>query len=112
MSSESLHVLSIGFKEGIHIAITKTSMCRVPCILLDSTCAELNALLKAQKTGVDLTKYHLYTTSRPCLKCTKVILQAGIRVVVHGGDLEDGGGDLEDGVNEVYKAKACFKYDF
>ena len=40
VSSESLRVLSIGFKEGIHIAITKASMCRVPCILLDSTCAE------------------------------------------------------------------------
>ena len=45
-------------------------------------CAEMHAVFNAQKSSVDMTKCTLYTTHHPCLECTKVILQAGIRVVV------------------------------
>ena len=47
-------------------------------------CAEKHAISNAQKSLVDLSKCTLYTTLRPCLECTKITLQAGIRVVIWG----------------------------
>ncbi len=46
--------------------------------------AEQNALIQAE----DRTKLRgatLYCTHRPCVMCTKMILTAGIRRIVHGG---------------------------
>ena len=66
-------------------------------------CPEKYAVFHAHQSRVDLTKCTLYTTKSPCLQCTKIILQAGIRVVVHGKGLSD---DVEQ---LVYQAKTCFK---
>ena len=77
-----------------------------PCVVSSSTqanCPEGWAVSRAHRSRVDLTKCILYTTKSPCLECTKVILQAGIRVVVHGGDIPEETKDL------VYQTKACFK---
>ena len=63
------------------------------------------ALSNAKQCGVDLTKCTLYTTGFPDLECTDLILQAGIKVVVHGEIPED-----VDNVKErIFEAKACFK---
>ena len=69
-------------------------------------CAEMCAVFNAQKSSVDMTQCTLYTTHHPCLECTKVILQAGIRVVVWGNDRDN---DVEHTSDMVYRAKACFK---
>ena len=69
-------------------------------------CAEMSAVFNAQKSSVDMTKCTLYTTHHPCLDCTKVILQAGIRVVVWRNDKEENAERTRD---MVYRAKACFK---
>ena len=69
-------------------------------------CAEMCAVFNAQKSSVDMTQCTLYTTHHPCLECTKVILQAGIRVVVWGNDSEKNAKVTSD---IVYRAKACFK---
>ena len=69
-------------------------------------CAEMRAVFNAQKSSVDMTKCTLYTTHHPCLECTKVILQAGIRVVVWGNER---GNNAEVTNDMVYRAKACFK---
>jgi dCMP deaminase len=77
-----------------------------PCVVSSSTqakCPEICAVSRAQRSQVDLTKCILYTTKSPCLECTKVILQAGIRVVVHGEGYPEEIKDL------VYQTKACFK---
>ena len=44
--------------------------------------AETNALISAARVGVPLYGCTLYTLCLPCLECTKLICQAGIRRVV------------------------------
>ena len=77
-----------------------------PCVVSSSAqdeCPEKYAVFRAHRSRVDLTKCILYTAKSPCLECTKVILQAGIRVVMHGEKLSV---DVEQ---LVYQTKACFK---
>ena len=57
------------------------------------------------KCGVDLTKCSLYTTGFPDLECTDIILQAGIKVVVHGEKIPETM-KVED---RIFRTKACFK---
>jgi dCMP deaminase len=45
--------------------------------------AEVNAVLKAAKTGNSVDGSTLYLTLSPCLDCSKVILQSGIKRVVY-----------------------------
>ena len=45
--------------------------------------AEVNAILKAAKTGNSVDGSTLYLTLSPCLDCSKLILQAGIKRVVY-----------------------------
>ena len=44
--------------------------------------AEQNVLLQASLHGVSLKNSTLYVTNQPCLICTKMIINAGIREVV------------------------------
>jgi dCMP deaminase len=45
--------------------------------------AECNAILKAAKTGNSVDSSTLYLTLSPCLDCSKLILQSGIKKVVY-----------------------------
>ena len=45
--------------------------------------AEVNAILKAAKTGNSVDGSTLYLTLSPCLDCSKLILQSGIKRVVY-----------------------------
>lgn len=45
--------------------------------------AEVNAVLKAAKTGTSVDGSSLYLTLSPCLDCSKLILQAGVKRVVY-----------------------------
>lgn len=45
--------------------------------------AEVNAILKAAKTGASVDGSTLYLTLSPCLDCSKLILQSGIKRVVY-----------------------------
>lgn len=69
-------------------------------------CAERIAIMNAKKSCVDLMKCTLYTNGDLCCECTKVILQAGIMVVVCKKYKEDKAAVIEE---MVYRAKACFK---
>jgi len=44
---------------------------------------EVNAILKAAKTGNSVNGGTLYLTLSPCLDCSKLILQSGIKRVVY-----------------------------
>ena len=44
---------------------------------------EVNAILKAAKTGISVDGGTLYLTLSPCLDCSKLILQSGIKRVVY-----------------------------
>lgn len=45
--------------------------------------AEMNAILKAAKTGHSVDGASLYLTLSPCVDCAKLILQSGIKRVVY-----------------------------
>ncbi len=45
--------------------------------------AEVNAVLKAARTGAAVDGSTLYLTLSPCLDCSKLILQSGIKRVVY-----------------------------
>ncbi len=51
--------------------------------------AEQNVLLQASLHGVSLKDSVLYVTNQPCLICTKMIINAGIREVVMAGHYPD-----------------------
>ena len=84
-------------------------MAKLCHLLLIESCAERCAISNAYRYQADLTKCILYTTHRPCLECTKVILQAGIRIVIWGRNddqmQETDKGNIDD---MVYRAKICF----
>lgn len=61
------------------------------CYLVDGHClrtihAEMNAILQCAKFGVETEDAEIYVTHFPCLQCTKMILQAGIKKIYY---LED-----------------------
>jgi dCMP deaminase len=45
--------------------------------------AEQNAIIQAANHGVSLKESTLYTTTHPCIICTKMIINAGVRRVVY-----------------------------
>lgn len=63
-----------------------------PCEL--SIHAEANAIAYAAKYGIPLDGTTLYITHSPCLKCSELIIQAGIHKVVYDQDFRDNKGLL------------------
>jgi dCMP deaminase len=51
--------------------------------------AELNCLLKAAKEGVSVTGSTLYVTLSPCMQCSAMLLQAGVKRVVYFEEYRD-----------------------
>lgn len=56
------------------------------CYLVDGHCvrtihAEMNAILQCAKFGVETDGAEIYVTHFPCLQCTKMILQSGIKKI-------------------------------
>lgn len=45
--------------------------------------AEQNALVQAAKHGVAITGADIYTTVEPCVLCTKLLINAGIRRIIY-----------------------------
>lgn len=54
--------------------------------------AEMNAILKAAKTGNSVDGSTLYITLMPCVDCAKYLLQSGIKRVVYLDDYRDTAG--------------------
>ena len=48
--------------------------------------AEQNAICQAARYGVNVSGGTIYITLSPCLTCAKLIINAGIKEVVYGGD--------------------------
>ena len=63
--------------------IISTPQCNLHCKSKGSIHAEVNAILKAAKTGNSVDGSTLYLTLSPCLDCSKLILQSGIKKVVY-----------------------------
>ncbi|MBO8484974.1 MAG: dCMP deaminase family protein [Bacteroidetes bacterium] len=56
--------------------------------------AEANAITKVAKSGNSSLNATLYVTAAPCLECSKLIIQAGIRRVVYRDEYR-----LTDGID-------------
>lgn len=58
----------------------------VGCLMEGGHCvraihAEENAIIQCARVGVSLVGTTLYVTHRPCVRCTRLIIQAGIKAV-------------------------------
>ncbi|MBR1870497.1 MAG: cytidine/deoxycytidylate deaminase family protein [Kiritimatiellae bacterium] len=62
--------------------------------------AEQNAICQAAYYGVSTAGATIYITISPCLTCAKLIINAGIREVVYGGDYAFGE-DVKEMFNEA-----------
>ncbi len=61
--------------------------------------AEANAITKVAKSGNSSQDATLYVTASPCLECSKLIIQAGIRRVVYRDEYR-----LTDGIDLLRRA--------
>lgn len=61
--------------------------------------AEANAITKVAKSGNSSNGSTLYVTASPCLECSKLIIQAGIKRVVYKDEYR-----LTDGVDLLRRA--------
>lgn len=61
--------------------------------------AEANAITKLARSNNNSDNATLYVTAAPCIECSKLIIQAGIKRVVYGDKYR-----LEDGINLLKKA--------
>ena len=67
--------------------------------LCRSVHAEANAITKVAKSGNSSDGATLYVTASPCIECSKLIIQAGIKRVVYKDEYR-----LTDGVDLLRKA--------
>jgi len=51
--------------------------------------AEQNAIIQAAHNGVGINGATLYVTTRPCVLCAKMCINAGIRKIIYKGDYPD-----------------------
>ena len=68
------------------------------------THAEQNAICQAACYGVSIEGSTIYVTISPCLTCAKLIINAGVREVVFGGDYA-----FSDAVKKLFR-EAKVKY--
>ena len=61
--------------------------------------AEANAITKVAKSGNSSEGATLYVTASPCLECSKLIIQSGIRRVVYSDEYR-----LTDGIDLLRRA--------
>jgi dCMP deaminase len=71
--------------------------------------AEQNSIIQAAYHGVGINGGTMYVTHQPCLTCAKMILNAGLRRVVFGGEYPDplARQVLEDGRVELVSIAAA-----
>ena len=67
--------------------------------------AEANAITKLARSSNNSDGATLYVTASPCIECSKLIIQAGIKRVVYGEKYR-----LEDGLNLLRRAHIEVKY--
>ena len=61
--------------------------------------AEQNAICQAARYGINVADSTIYITLSPCLTCTKLIINAGIKEVVYAGDYTN----FVDTVKKMFK---------
>ena len=51
--------------------------------------AEQNALIQAAKYGISLENSEIFVTTQPCITCTKLLINAGIKKVIYKNPYPD-----------------------
>lgn len=51
--------------------------------------AEQNAIINAAYYGISTSNSVLYCTNQPCIICARMIINAGIKAVIHRGNFKD-----------------------
>ncbi|MGE5422943.1 MAG: deoxycytidylate deaminase [Ignavibacteriales bacterium] len=51
--------------------------------------AEQNAIINAARYGVSTLESVVYSTTQPCMLCARMLINAGVKKVVHQGDFSD-----------------------
>lgn len=67
--------------------------------------AEANAITKLARSSNNSDGATLYVTASPCIECSKLIIQSGIKRVVYGEKYR-----LEDGINLLKRAGVDVEY--
>ena len=67
--------------------------------------AEANAITKLARSSNNSEGATLYVTASPCMECSKLIIQSGIKRVVYGEKYR-----LEDGINLLKRAGVDVEY--
>ena len=67
--------------------------------------AEANAITKLARSGNNSDQATLYVTASPCIECSKLIIQAGIRRVVYAEQYR-----LSDGIELLRRAGVTVEY--
>lgn len=67
--------------------------------------AEANAITKLTRSSNNSEGATLYVTASPCIECSKLIIQSGIKRVVYGEKYR-----LEDGINLLKRAGVDVEY--
>lgn len=67
--------------------------------------AEANAITKLARNSNNSEGATLYVTASPCIECSKLIIQSGIKRVVYGEKYR-----LEDGINLLKRAGVDVEY--
>lgn len=60
---------------------------QVGCLEYDDHCvrsvhAEMNAIIFAARQGVSLVNSRVFTTTRPCIRCTGMLIQVGVKEII------------------------------
>jgi dCMP deaminase len=61
--------------------------------------AEANAITKIARSGNNSEGSTLYVTDAPCIECSKLIIQSGIKRVIYARDYR-----LTDGIDLLHRA--------
>lgn len=80
----------------------------VGCLMVDEHCvrtvhAEANLVSWAARTGTMLASVTVYSTTQPCLVCSKLLINAGVVRVVYRDEYDVQGLDLIDELLEIEK---------
>lgn len=97
------HIVGTGYNGAARLQDECTS---IGCLLVDNHCvrtvhAEVNAVLSAAYNGVSTRDAILYSTAKPCFRCTAFLINAGIKEVIYVEDYDDGLNDREQGVMKI-----------
>jgi dCMP deaminase len=79
-------------KKGSHLGLEACLCCHAEC----------NLVANAARIGVSLMSTTVYSTTQPCLGCTKLLVASGVSAVVYDEPYVSDAADLQAELNALY----------